>query len=57
MDYEKESKKIINKQKKNFPQINKKQQEIIKGNLYQNLNNVEYVTHKGENICQTEMKY
>lgn len=57
MDYEKESKKIINKQKKNFPQINKKQQEIIKGNLYQNLKNVKYVTHKGENICQTEMKY
>ena len=34
-----------------------KQQEIfIDGNLYQNLKKVEYVVHKGENICQTEMK-
>lgn len=57
MDYDKESKKIINKQKKDFPQIKKKQQEIfIDGNLYQNLKKVEYVVHKGENICQTEMK-
>ena len=58
MDYDKELKKIINKQKENFPQIKKKQQEIIKdGNLYQNLKKVEYAIHKGENICQTEMKY
>lgn len=57
MDYDKELKKIINKQQKNFPQIKKKQQEIfIDGKLYQNLNKVEYVIHKGENICQIETK-
>lgn len=57
MDYDKESKKIINKQKKDFPKIRDKQQEIfIDGNLYQDLKKVEYVIHKGENICQTGTK-
>lgn len=57
MDYDKEVKKIINKQKNDFPKIRDKQQEIfIDKNLYQDLKNVEYVIHKGENVCQTETK-
>lgn len=58
MNYDKESKKIINMQKKCYPQIEKKQNEILMdGNLYSNTKNVEYIINKGENICQTEMKY
>lgn len=57
MDYDKETKKIINKQKKDFPKIRDKQQEIFTNkNLYQDLKKVEYVIHKGENVCQTETK-
>lgn len=57
MDYDKEVKKIINKQKNDFPKIRDKQQEIfIDKNLYQDLKRVEYVIHKGENVCQTETK-
>ena len=58
MGYNKELKRIINKQQNDFPQIRKKQQEIlINENLYKDLKKVEYVIYKGENICQTEMKF
>lgn len=58
MNYNKELKKIINKQKNQYPLIEKKQKEILMDtNLYQDTKKVEYVISKGENICQTEMKY
>lgn len=58
MKYDKEVKKIINIQKENYSQIEKKQQEIlVTKNLFYNLKKVEYTIRKGENICQTETKY
>lgn len=58
MNYNKELKKIINKQKNQYPLIEKKQKEIlVDTNLYQDTKKVEYVISKRENICQTEMKY
>ena len=49
---------LQNKQKNQYPLIEKKQKEIlVDTNLYQDTKKVEYVISKGENICQTEMKY
>ena len=57
MDYNKELKRIINKQQNDFPQIRKKQQEIlINENLYKDLKKVEYVIYKGENNWERKNK-
>lgn len=58
MNFEKESIKIINLQSKRYPQIKKKQEEIILNpNFYNKSNKIQLVIQKGEKICQTEMKY